>query len=89
MVMKTVTIAKLKARLSEYLRGVRRGRPLTVLHRDIPVARIVPIHAGGGTLTIRMPSSKRSRPADVPLPPPLEADVDVLDLLQEERQGER
>ena len=41
-VMKTVGIADLKARLSEHLRSVRKGRTLTVLDRGTPVARIVP-----------------------------------------------
>src|SRR5437667_302406 len=35
--MDTVGIAELKARLSEHLRAVRRGRTLTVLDRDRPV----------------------------------------------------
>ena len=42
MVMKGVGIAELKARLSEHLRAVRRGRTLTVLDRETPIARIVP-----------------------------------------------
>ena len=41
-VMKAVGIAELKARLSEHLRAVRKGRTLTVLDRGTPVARIVP-----------------------------------------------
>ena len=40
--MKTVGIADLKARLSEHLKAVRKGRTLTVLDRGRPVARIVP-----------------------------------------------
>ena len=44
-VMKTVRIAELKARLSEHLKWVRKGRTLTVLDRDTPVARIVPYAA--------------------------------------------
>lgn len=40
--MKEVGIADLKARLSEHLRAVWKGRTLTVLDRDTPVARIVP-----------------------------------------------
>jgi len=44
--MKTVGIADLKAHLSEHLRAVRKGRKLTVLDRDAPVARIVPIEEG-------------------------------------------
>lgn len=43
MVMTTVRIAALKARLSEHLRSVRQGRTLTVLDRDTPIARIVPV----------------------------------------------
>jgi len=43
MVMKTVGIADLRARLSEHLKSVRKGRTLTVLDRDTPVAQIVPI----------------------------------------------
>ena len=45
MVSKAVGIAELKARLSEHLRSVRKGRTLTVLDRDRPVARIVPYAA--------------------------------------------
>jgi prevent-host-death family protein len=40
--MKAVRIADLKARLSERLREVRRGRTITVLDRDTPIARLVP-----------------------------------------------
>lgn len=45
MVMKSVGIAELKARLSEHLKSVRKGRTLIVLDRDTPVARIVPYSA--------------------------------------------
>ena len=43
--MKTVGIADLKARLSEHLKWVRKGRVLTILDRNAPVARIVPYAA--------------------------------------------
>jgi len=43
MVMTNVRIADLKARLSEYLRRVRRGDVLTVLDRKTPIARIVKV----------------------------------------------
>ncbi|MGH7695557.1 MAG: type II toxin-antitoxin system Phd/YefM family antitoxin, partial [Gemmatimonadaceae bacterium] len=46
--MKTVRIADLKARLSEHLRYVRRGNVLTILDRDTPVAKVVPIDEGSG-----------------------------------------
>jgi antitoxin (DNA-binding transcriptional repressor) of toxin-antitoxin stability system len=37
MVMKQARIAELKARLSEYLRSVRRGETVTILDRDTPL----------------------------------------------------
>jgi prevent-host-death family protein len=43
--MSKVGIADLKAHLSHHLRRVRGGRTITVLDRDIPVARIVPYDA--------------------------------------------
>jgi antitoxin (DNA-binding transcriptional repressor) of toxin-antitoxin stability system len=43
--MAKVRIADLKSRLSEHLRSVRKGRTLTVLDRDTPVARIIPYAA--------------------------------------------
>jgi prevent-host-death family protein len=81
-----VGIAELKSRLSEYLRAVRKGRHLTVLDRDRPIARIVPYQAGTTRLEEREPAGKVERPADVPLPPPLRLDVDVVALLLEERE---
>src|SRR4029079_15332563 len=41
--MKSVRIAELKSRLSEYLRAVRRGETIAVLDRETPVAQIVPV----------------------------------------------
>lgn len=87
MVMKRVGVAELKARLSRYLRLVRRGEALTVLDRDTPVARILPYDAPE-PLVIRPPAPGATRLQDVPLPPPLPLDVDILDLLAQER-GDR
>lgn len=42
--MKSVRIAELKSRLSEYLRAVRNGATVTVLDRNTPVAKIIPIN---------------------------------------------
>jgi prevent-host-death family protein len=87
MTMRTVRIAELKARLSEHLRYVRRGHVVTILDRDTPVARVVPLehperlgvqHALG-----------RHHLRDVPLPAPLGLGQDVVQLLLEERQGDR
>ncbi len=44
--MKTVPVARLKARLSEYLRIVKRGEEVIVLERGRPIARIEPIRGG-------------------------------------------
>jgi prevent-host-death family protein len=89
MVMTTVRVADLKARLSEYLRRVRRGHEVTVLDRETPIARIVPYGTGGAVLEVRKPLPGAPPPHRVPLPPPLAVNVDVVALLLEERQGER
>jgi prevent-host-death family protein len=87
--MKTVKVAELKARLSEYLRAVRRGESVTVLDRETPIARIVPYGAGGAALRVRRPPPGALRLGKIPLPPRLRVKVDIVDLLLEERQGER
>lgn len=88
MAMKEVRIAELKARLSEYLRAVRRGETISVLDRDTPVARIVPVRAAPA-LHVRKPASGAPKPNRVPLPRPLKLHVDVVDLLLDERQRHR
>jgi prevent-host-death family protein len=84
-----VRIADLKSRLSEHLRKVRAGRSLTVLDRDTPIARIVPYEENGASLAIRAPLPDAPKLHRVPLPPPLRLRRDIVDLLLEERQGER
>jgi len=87
--MKRVRIAALKAKLSEHLRGVRRGESLTVMDRDTPVAIITPYDRGPGSLTVRPPYPGSQRVSHVELPPPLSIDTDIVDLLLAERQVER
>jgi prevent-host-death family protein len=82
--MSAVKIAELKARLSEHLRAVRRGESVTVLDRETPIARIVPI-TRGPSLVVR-PLRSAVRPGRVRLPPPLKIDADILELLLEERR---
>ena len=86
--MKQVRIAELKARLSEYLRAVRRGETIAVLDRETPVAQIVPVHAHPA-LRIRKPAPGTPPPNRVPLPKPLKTNIDVVQLLLEERQPHR
>jgi prevent-host-death family protein len=80
MVMTTVGIAELKSRLSEYLRAVRKGRTLTVLDRQTPVARIVPY--ADDPVEVRR-ASRRLR--DVKLPKPPAAPTDSLAVLLDDR----
>jgi prevent-host-death family protein len=86
--MKQVRIAELKARLSEYLRAVRRGETIAVLDRDTPVAQIVPVR-DRTTVRTRKPVPGTPPPNRVPLPKPLKVNVDVVQLLLEERQSHR
>ena len=46
--MKRVPISELKARLSEYLAGVRAGEEIIVTDRGRPVARIAPVKSESG-----------------------------------------
>lgn len=87
--MKTVRIAELKARLSEYLREVRRGHALIVMDRETPVASLVPYAPSGEPLKVREPLRRWPSLQGVPLPPPLKMKVDIVDLLLEDRQGGR
>jgi prevent-host-death family protein len=88
MVMRQVGIAELKARLSKYLHAVRRGETITVFDRQTPVARISPVR-DRAELRVRKPAPGTPAPNRVPLPKPARLNVDIVDLLLEERQGSR
>jgi prevent-host-death family protein len=79
--MKAVGIADLKARLSEHLRSVRKGRTLTVLDRETPVARIIPYAAD--PVEIRR-ATRRLR--DLELPPAPAGATDSLAILLDDRR---
>jgi prevent-host-death family protein len=81
MVMSRVRIADLKAHLSEHLRKVRAGHTLTVLDRDVPIARIIP-YDDTAPLDIRRATRK---PSELRLPPPLSSPVDAVAVLLEDR----
>jgi prevent-host-death family protein len=86
--MKAVRIAELKARLSEYLRAVRRGETIAVLDRETRVAEIVPVRAPNA-LRIRKPAAGAPPPNRVPLPKPSTSTIDVVQVLLETRQSHR
>jgi prevent-host-death family protein len=86
--MRTVRVAELKAKLSEYLRLVRKGQTVTVLDRETPIARIVPVDHDASWLPSRKPTSKVPY-WKIPRPPPYRGKIDIVDLLLEERQMDR
>jgi len=86
--MNEVGIAELKAKLSQHLRTVRQGHPVTVMDRARPIARIVPFE-GEEILRVRRPLTDAPALQDVAMPPPLDLDFDIVDLLLEERQVDR
>jgi antitoxin (DNA-binding transcriptional repressor) of toxin-antitoxin stability system len=79
--MTKVRIADLKSRLSEHLRSVRKGRTLTVLDRDTPVAQIVPYAVEA--IEVRR-ATRRLR--DLKLPPRPAARTDSVALLLDDRR---
>ena len=85
MTMNAVGVAELKARLSEHLRGVRRGRTLTVMDRDTPIAKIIPHESASASLAFRSPRPDAPKLAAIRMPPPLALKADVLALLSQER----
>jgi len=88
-VMNDVRIADLKARLSEYLRKVKRGHAVTVLDRETPIARLVPYETDAASLSVRRPIAGAPKLQSVALPPPLEIQGDIVAMLIEEREADR
>lgn len=86
--MKSVRIAELKARLSEYIRAVRRGETIAVLDRETPVAHLVPVR-DRPALRIRKPAPGTPALNRVRIPKPVKLKVDIVQLLLEERQAPR
>jgi prevent-host-death family protein len=86
--MKQVRIADLKARLSEHLRAVRAGESIAVLDRDTPIAQLIPIREPR-TLRVRKPAPGSPPPHRIKVPKRAPLEVDIVELLLEERQGQR
>ncbi len=88
MTMTDVRIAQLKARLSEYLRTVRKGHEVTVYDRNEPIARLVPF-SRTGPLVAREPVRRYTTLGEIPLPPPVRLDTDPVEILLEDRRSGR
>ena len=86
--MKQVRIADLKARLSEHLRAVRAGESIAVLDRNTPVAQLIPVRESQA-LRIRKPASGAPPLHRIKVPNRARLNVDVVQLLLEERQSHR
>ena len=86
---RSVRVAELKARLSEYLRSVRRGDDVVVYDRSEPIARLVPYAAADSRLVVREPTRRYGTLGKVPLPPALGLAVDPVELLLDERRSGR
>lgn len=85
----SVQIAQLKARLSEYLRSVRKGGELVVMDRKTPVARLLPYEEGPHRLERRPPLPDAGTLRDLDLPPFPVVVPDSLPFLLEDREGGR
>ncbi len=81
-----VKIAEFKAHLSQYLRNVRAGHPLTLMDRETPIARVLPFTNEKEKLVIRHATL---RPDQVHFPPRVKKKIDILKYLAEERQSYR
>ena len=80
--MDRVTVADLKAKLSEYLRRAESGETILVCRHGTPVARLAPVERP--RLTVRPPREGGVRLGEGNLPP-LKMKRDILDYLAEER----
>ena len=83
--MKAVKIADLKSNLSRHLRDVRGGRTLTVLDRETPIARLVPIDSGDDVV-VTLPAGDAPAIGDLKLPPPVRVSVDAVKVLLADRR---
>lgn len=81
-------MAELKARLSEYLRFVRKGNEVTVYDRNDPIARVVP-YTASGPLVVRESVQKYASLRDIPLPHSIKLDADPVDVLLADRNSEK
>ncbi len=81
-----VKLSEPEAHLSEHLRRVRRGHSLVVVDRDKPVAKVVRYTEGDEPVAVRAPLGKYPSVQEVPLPPRLGLDIDIVDLRLQDRR---
>jgi prevent-host-death family protein len=87
MVMISVAISDLKARLSAHIRAVREGEVVTIMDRRRPVAKLVSVDTDSNVLRVRKASASLT---SVEPPPDAGLPRDALDrALAEERQVDR
>ena len=89
MTKKPLGVAEFKARLSEYLRAVKKGHELVIADRDQPIARVVPYVSALGQLVVREPLHIYRTLGDIPMPPPAKLTIDPVEVLLEDRNRER
>jgi prevent-host-death family protein len=91
---RSVPVAELKARLSEYLRMVRRGHEVIVTDRGRPVARLSPVGPSTGFDALISEGVARAPQRDLPeefwtLPRVKDPAGRLLEVLLEERAEDR
>ncbi len=82
--MKTAKVSELKAKLSAYLRSVRKGETVLVVDRTIPIAKLIPVEHPQDDIVILgpvgpTPALKKLKPV------PLRKRVDIVELLRQSR----
>jgi len=83
--MNKITIVEFESRLKDYVEQARLGREFTLLDGEEPIARLLPFRLEE-VLRVREPLDSSSSLKDVPMPPPLDLGIDVVDLLLEDRR---
>jgi prevent-host-death family protein len=84
--MERVTVAQLKAKLSEYLRRVEAGESFMVVKHDHPVAVLQPVATRPTGLSVRHADPALPAFGEGDLGEPVDlGGIDIVDVLREER----
>jgi prevent-host-death family protein len=94
---RTAAVARLKAKLSDYLARVKAGEEVVVTERGRPIARIIPLRAGRDAVEVRVqelaraglarPGSGRLPDGFWKMPRPATRGAGLRALLEERRGG--